>query len=53
MKMMPICPRCFTQLVIRKSRLGIYFACPNYPNCKRPVYLPKQLQPDYEYASAA
>ena len=53
MKMMPTCPRCFTQLVIRKSSLGIYFACPNYPNCKSPLHLPKPPQPDHECASAA
>ena len=53
MKMMPTCPRCFTQLVRRKSRLGTYLACPNYPNCKRPMHLPKPPQLDYKYSSAA
>jgi ssDNA-binding Zn-finger/Zn-ribbon topoisomerase 1 len=42
MKSIPRCPRCFARLVLQKSRLISYLTCPNYPACKRPVYLLKK-----------
>ena len=29
-----ICPNCNVNLVLRKSRYGEFWGCPNYPNCK-------------------
>ena len=28
------CPKCSSQLIIRKSLYGSFFSCPNYPKCK-------------------
>ena len=53
MKSTPCCPRCYAQLVIRRSLLTTYLACPNYPNCKSPVQLQKHSEPAREYCRAA
>ena len=53
MKSLPRCPRCFARLVLRWSRLTTYLACPNYPNCKRPIHLPKRSQGMREHRWAA
>jgi hypothetical protein len=54
MKSTPCCPRCSTPLVLRKSGIGFYLTCPNYPGCKSPVQvLPQPPQPAYEYRQAA
>lgn len=28
------CPKCGSDLIIRRGRFGAFLACPNYPNCK-------------------
>jgi ssDNA-binding Zn-finger/Zn-ribbon topoisomerase 1 len=49
----PCCPRCYAQLVMVKSRLGTYLSCPNYPNCKSPLHLPKGPQAAHQLSNAA
>jgi hypothetical protein len=49
----PCCPRCFAQLVLRKSRLTTYLACPNYPYCKSPACFTKQPSRAQECRAAA
>jgi hypothetical protein len=53
MKRTPRCPRCDTYLVVRKVRLLTYLTCPNYPNCRRPINLPKGPQSVREQRCAA
>lgn len=38
------CPKCGTQLVIKKSAYGSFFACPGYPKCRHiePIQEPKK-----------
>jgi Topoisomerase DNA binding C4 zinc finger len=47
------CPRCYTPLVLNRSRLGTYLSCPNYPDCKSPEDIQKLPQHVTEYAPAA
>ncbi len=28
------CPKCNSQLIVRKSLYGSFFSCPNYPKCR-------------------
>lgn len=33
----PLCPKCGVPLVIRKSKRGTFYGCPNYPKCREIV----------------
>jgi len=30
----PVCPKCGSDMVLRRSKFGEFFGCPKYPNCK-------------------
>jgi hypothetical protein len=51
-KDMPHCPRCAAPLEWKKTHIGAYLGCPNYPKCPAPVTVPLP-QGLYKQACAA
>lgn len=50
LKVVKHCPKCNSQLIVRKSAYGMFFACPGFPKCRHIEKIQEDPQPETQEA---